>query len=476
MNRYLDKYRSMSKPIKATLWFTLTSFLQKGITMISTPIFTRTLSTKQYGIVSNYTAWSSIVGILITLSIANSLFNLFVKYENDREKVITNIILLGFAMILFWNIISLIFVDIFQSLMDLSSTLVRMLFISFFADFTIGVWGISKRYDYEYGSPIIITIITTIFSTFISLGSVVLISPTAVSRLLPGILINSIVAGILIILIFKNVELVLDKKIMSFAVTFSGGLLPHYLSEFVLSTSDKIMITKYAGYKDVAIYSIGYAVAMIITIFINSINSSFTPFEYQAIKNKEYKKLANISTIILLIIGFLLTLLMLFGREIVLIFGGYKYIDSVQLIPPICMGLFFNFMFQLFARVQEFFEQKLTVVIPSILAAILNITLNIIFIPKFGFVAAAYTTFVCYLFFCVIHYLFYLRTLNKFRIEANIYNVKQFMYISIIFIIIGFFIVFFQKYIFFRIIIFILLLIISIVNREKFKLVLQVKK
>lgn len=79
-----------------------------------------------------------------------------------------------------------------------------------------------------------------------------------------------------------------------------------------------------------------------------------------------------------------------------LVFGGVKYIESVDVIIPICIGVYFNYMFQLFARVQEYYERKLTVVIPSILCAILNLILNYIFIKLCGYQAAAYTTFVCY--------------------------------------------------------------------------------
>lgn len=68
-----------------------------------------------------------------------------------------------------------------------------------------------------------------------------------------------------------------------------------------------------------------------------------------------------------------------------LIFGGYKYLDSSRVIAPICLGLFFNYEFRFFARVQEYYEHKKTIVIPSIMAAVLNIGLNYYYIQKKGF-------------------------------------------------------------------------------------------
>ena len=45
-----SKYRSLSVQAKAALWFTICSFLQKGISFITVPIFTRLMSTEEYAV------------------------------------------------------------------------------------------------------------------------------------------------------------------------------------------------------------------------------------------------------------------------------------------------------------------------------------------------------------------------------------------------------------------------------------------
>lgn len=86
-------------------------------------------------------------------------------------------------------------------------------------------------------------------------------------------------------------------------------------------------------------------------------------------------------------------------------------------------------MFQSFARVQEYFVQKHTIVIASVSCAALNIILNYIFIEIFGYQAAAYTTFVCYFVFCFLHYLFY-RMVCKKNIGQEIYDIRGLAAIS----------------------------------------------
>ena len=100
-----------------------------------------------------------------------------------------------------------------------------------------------------------------------------------------------------------------------------------------------------------------------------------------------------------------------------------------MLIIPICLGTFFNYLFQLFARIQEYYEQKHTIVIASVSCAVLNIVLNYVFINLYGYKAAAYTTFVCYLSFCCLHYLFYRKVCKRF-IGKEIYDIKGLTLIS----------------------------------------------
>ena len=65
------------------------------------------------------------------------------------------------------------------------------------------------------------------------------------------------------------------------------------------------------------------------------------------------------------------------------------------------------------------------------MCAILNLILNYIFINIFGYQAAAYTTFFCYLFFCIIHYLFYKKVCKELLGRIQIYDIKFIVVLSI---------------------------------------------
>ena len=431
-----EKYSNMSLAVRAGFWFTICNFLQRGITMITTPVFTRIMPEEQYGLVSTFFSWQNVLTMIVSLSLYKAMMNLYVKHDN-KEKVLSAVCGLTILISSIWFAAYLIFHGYISDLMEMSVPLTFCLFISIIFSSVISCWSMYERYIYDYRRLIIVTLLITLLSSVLGVLSVIFISPSAESRLIPQTLVSVIVGIVVCFWVFKRDHTFYNKQMWVFSLTFCVPLLPHYLAEFVLQSSDRLMINYMCGSRDVAIYSIAYSVGSLITLVTSAINSSFAPFQYQKIQSKEYKKLAKAANEVLLFVGLALFALMLFGREIVLIFGGVKYIESIQVIIPICLGVYFNYLFQLFARVQEYYEHKLSVVIPSVLCAVLNIVLNFIFIRLCGYQAAAYTTFICYMVFCILHYFFYKRVCNRELGGVQLYNIKGIILISVLVIALG---------------------------------------
>ena len=86
INKLFNRYRTMSLPAKATLWFFIGNIFQKGIAFISTPIFTRLMSTNDFGAYNFYLSWLSIFTVLLTLRLDYGGFNKgLTKYKDDKD-------------------------------------------------------------------------------------------------------------------------------------------------------------------------------------------------------------------------------------------------------------------------------------------------------------------------------------------------------------------------------------------------------
>lgn len=428
VKRIIEKYRIAPLPVKAVAWFTICQFLQKGIGILTSPFVARLLSTSEYGRASTFASWESLFMMIVTLSSFQAINYIYAKYDK-KEAALSSIMGYNMVISLFWGILLFLNADFITRITGMSATLILCMylycsFISF-----ISCWRNARQYSYSYKSTSIATLICTFGTAFGGLASILLFSKTAEAKIIPQVIVTVVVGLVIAVAAFKKGKVFFDKEIWKFTFCFCVPLLPHYLSEIVLMNSDKIMIDRMCGSSDVAIYSVAYTVGSLISMVTSAINSAFAPYQCQKISSKEYKVLAKNTNYIIAFVAFCLCGVMLFGREVVLVFGGQKYLASISLIIPISLGVFFNYVFQLFARVQEYFEQKHTIVIASISCAVLNIVLNYIFINLYGYKAAAYTTFVCYFSFCFLHYLFYRKACKKY-VGQEIYDIKGLALIS----------------------------------------------
>lgn len=108
--KYVNKYRAMPVQAKASFWFLICAFLQRGISAITTPIFTRLMTTFEYGQYSVFTSWMSIAACFITLNIYGGVYvQGLVKFENQREQFASSFQGLNLSLTVIWLGIYILF-------------------------------------------------------------------------------------------------------------------------------------------------------------------------------------------------------------------------------------------------------------------------------------------------------------------------------------------------------------------------------
>jgi O-antigen/teichoic acid export membrane protein len=123
---------------------------------------------------------------------------------------------------------------------------------------------------------------------------------------------------------------------------------------------------------------------------------------------------------VLLISAFILLSVSLFSPELILILGGEKYKTGIYVIPPITSSTLFIILYLLTSNIEFLYGKTHRIAIMTIVAAILNIVLNWLLIPRFGYIAAAYTTLAAFAIYSFLHlnnmYSLYGKMNNKFTI------------------------------------------------------------
>lgn len=295
VNKIANAYLKMSAPVRASIWFTICSIIQKGITLLSTPIFTRLLTTEQYGMYSVYQSWYSIISIFATLNLSSGvLFNGLTNYPKDRNRVISSFQGLSTTVTLGLFIFYLLFSDFWNELFGMSTLLMVAMFAELLVVPAYAFWAVKERYNYSYKLLITLTLLVAFGSPIVGVVAVLSTSYKAEARVLSYVVIQIIQGLVFYIYNFKNGKCFFDKKYWKFALSFNLPLIPHYLSMTVLNQADRIMISNMVSTGAAAIYSVAYQVSMMMSIITTAVNNSFVPYTYKEIKNCNYEGIKKI--------------------------------------------------------------------------------------------------------------------------------------------------------------------------------------
>lgn len=467
INTMLTKYKSTSLPIKASIWFIVSNVLQKGISMLTIPIFTRILNAEQYGQYSLFLSWLDIITVFTSLYLFAGVFNnAMFKYSDDRDKYISSMQGLTFTITFVTFTIYLIFQNFFNSIFELPKNFVLMMFIDALVTPALAFWSARQRFEYRYKALVTVTILKSIANPALGILLIYFSENKVWARIFSVVLVEVVVCGILMILQFIKGKNFYNKEYWKYALFFNIPLIPHYLANTVLNQADRVMINKIDGPSAAGIYSVAYSVGMLMRLVTDAVNSSFIPWLYSNIKAQNYALIRNTSNVLLVIISIPILILILFAPEAISLFAPLEYREAIYLIPPIATSIYFIFLYNLFINVEMYFGENKIIMVASIFAALSNIVLNWIFIPIFGYFAAGYTTLICYFLNSVIHNYYYKRVCLK-NIQLNkLYNEKFIFMVSTIVVFSSISITFLYKYFIIRYLIIIMILSISYLKRE----------
>jgi len=399
----------MKAPAKASLWFLVCGFLQKGIGFLTTPIFTRVMSEVQYGDYTVYTSWLSIVQIIVSLNLAAGVYTRgLVKNEEDQHRFSSSMLGLSTTCMAVSWVIYGIFHKQLNSLTGLSTALMAAMFLEIWGTAAYQFWSNRERVAFRYQKLVWLTLAYTLLRP--ALGVVfVLLAPQEQqmpARVAATVLVNLLLFTVLYISISKKGRCFFHKAYWLYGLRFNLPLLPHYLSQIVLNQSDRLMIKRYCGSEEAAWYSVAYTLAMVLQILSNSISSTMNPWIYKTLKKGEAGRIGGISYGILLLVAAANLLVVAAAPELLGILAPDHYQAALWVIPPVTASVYFMFLYNLFATFEYYYEKTRYVMVASVCGAVLNVALNAVCIPRFGFVAAGYTTLVCYIVYALAHYLF----------------------------------------------------------------------
>lgn len=406
-NKTMNDKNKENKVIKAGIGYTIGNYMLKGLSFLTVPIFSRLLSTAEYGIFDSYLAYQSIVFILVGLALHTSLKNAKYKYKDEFANYNSCCMIVVMLNLLLWFIVCNLTYPLYGEFLGYSRLIVNLLLLNSFGTALIQFYNVYIGLDYKYSSFLKLSAFNAVGSLILSVTLIVTIfrNDRAEGRIIGNVVPVILISLFIISYFWRMAGPKWNRQYVRFAVGYSLPLIPHGISQVILSQFDRIMIRHMIGPSQAGIYGFAYNIFSIINVTSSSLDNVWGPWFYEKMVAKEYETIRKQSA--KYAFGMLLfsMMVMLGTPELVKILGSEVYWDAMYSVIPIVIGGYFVFLYTLPSSVEYFHAKTSYIAVGTGMAALINIVLNFVFIPRLGYLAAAYTTLVTYFLYFAFHYI-----------------------------------------------------------------------
>ena len=380
--------------------YTLVNVINKGIPFLLLPLLTHFLSTEDYGVLRNVESLLVISVTLVGVNLPSALTRQYVKRDVDLKSYFTSafrIVIISFCLL---TITYSVFADVISEYTSIPISIVY--FITFYAlcdsvmEVLMSLWRMEDK-PFNYGAY---RITRTLIEVVISLVAVIIMDYDWIGRY-AGLYIGGVIGGVVAIFIFLKRGFFGGSYTTEYKKHFLNyglPLIPHSVSGVIIFYSDKIVITKMIGVSENGLYSVAFTIGMAISLLQNSFNQAWVPWLFKKLELeslKEKKRLVKITYIYMLVmLLFVLSLWLI--TPFIYAFLGKDFSEGMGLVVIIGLGFAFNGMYKMMINYVFYAEKNKIISTITIFMAILNITLNVIFIKSFGLVGSAYASVITF--------------------------------------------------------------------------------
>ena len=453
---------------KSAIVYLFATVFTRGLAIITTPIFTRIMSTDQVGMVNLYSSWYSMITVVSTLALTSGGFSIALReFEKERDQYVSSVLSLTSLVATVLAILYALAPSFWNEITGLPTHLMILLLIGLLVAPARDFWLSRQRFEYRYKLSGAVTVFSAVAASGLAVAAVLYANNTGSSHIASVRLFAnySIIYGVATVIwfsIFLKGRCFYNPKYWKFSLQLSLPLIGYSIASQILSVSDRLMISKMVGNSAVGVYSTLYTVSSLSLMVWTAINASFEPYLYQNMENSK-SKIKKLSLMMLGMYSLVAILLVYLAPEVVRILATAEYYKGIYIMPPIAGGVYFIAVSNLYSDILVYLKKTKMVMISSAIAALLNIVLNYLMINVYGYMAAAYTTLFSYIAMAVLLSIWANREFKKNVTTVSfVYDNKKILVISVMTLVASMLAIFIYDYAFVRYAVVVLIFVVTV--------------
>ena len=383
-----------------------------------TPFYTRVLGLEQYGIVTELYAWMVLALVILTYGMETTYFRFSGKKAPAGEVYGTAIISLFSTSVLFLVADSLFIVPVLGFLgYEAYSEYIRMfawiVAIDAFSAIPFA-WLRNNNRALIFSLLKIFNVVVTMTTVFFFLK----IAPEMAARgrewvfkiynpeFRVGYVFAANLAGsaftlICLIPFIFRIRPKFSGKLLGQMLAYSWPLLVGGMAGSLNEVLDKILLRRLIGGEEglatVGLYGAGYKVGVLMSLFIQMYRFAAEPFFFEKAGRKEAKETYAVTMKYFVITALILFLLINLYIEAVQIIIGPIFRESLVVVPIVSMGYLFFGIFINQSIWYKVDDKTIYGAWITFVGAAVTVAVNVIFVPVYGYIAAAWAHIACYL-------------------------------------------------------------------------------
>lgn len=425
INYFYRKYYKDSLLLKRFARVFTLDVLVRASNLILLPVYLKLMTQDEFGLYGYLLSIISIFALILNFGLYLAQIKLYHDYPDDKRRSLIftiNITLIVFLLIVLLpiyifnfdrEIISLLFLhpinyESYRSVLFLA--ILVSVYVFMLQNFFITSENIKKYQLYNLFKLVFVNSIVIYLLAAKDADSVMI-------RLKYGYLIELVILLSFSFFYIRQMKAEFNFDFVPKALRIGLPAMLSALLGMIYNFSDKFILEKYGNFSDLAIYNLGFTIAGIIMIMFSSFQTVFLPFFF---KEKDIEKIFNKTKAIVLrmmIIFLVISVFLIVVTKAALYFNiiESKYNAVLLIMPILLLTQIFQAAVHLFSNYIVYFEVVYVGTIAVFFLSILNISLNLILIPRYNICGAAFSALI--ITFCSLVF-YYNYTKRKCRAQA----------------------------------------------------------
>ncbi len=416
--------RSLNKPARAFIWYTASSLLSRGISLLLTPLITHLLPPEEYGIYTLYTSWLGIMTVIGTLEICGGfMYTALSEHDGDGCDILLSALLL--ISVLCGTMLStyIIFKSYANGIIGLGTRFTVMLVLQVLFDSALNLSLAYGRYRYSYVGVCLASTGSCVLPPLLSVILIKAFDLSGEARIFASFFSSVLFAALALIYIFRGADMKrsIRERWRDISYLFKRTLptLPYYISLSVMAHSDKVIMQRSLGDGAVGRYGVAFSVGHIFSLLTVGMSSALSPWLIRRLTRNETDRAAELLKVITAPLGILAVIFTGMLPELFSVIAAVEYREAMSAAYPTVIGVVFLFLCGL---LRTAITQRRLITGGALLpmpAAAASVLLNLFLIPRAGYIGAGIASAASYMMLFFAYERFYFKKTGESLIKVN---------------------------------------------------------